>query len=283
MDKRKIILIAVMAILAFGIFNVVKKLGTPPPQTVQAPETIVEKVKYVGVLAAAKDMPLGSRISDSSLSWIDWPAEAVTPALITEDNRPDAKAELENSIVRSPIVEGEPINPVKLVSAGDSGVMAALLSPGMRAVTTRISVDTAAGGFIQPGDRVDVILRESFRIEDNDENKNQAQLKRERVFMARTLFENVKVLAIDQTYATTSEDGATVIGSTATFELNQNDAELLQEAEGAGDIYLTLRGITRSSARGVSAASVSRNKTGSEQSSLTIYRSGQPTRVAIQD
>lgn len=275
-------MIGVMAILAFGIFTVVKKLGAPA-QTVQAPQTIVEKVEYVGVLAAAQDIPLGTRLSQDSLSWIDWPAEAVSPALITEKMRPDAKVELENSIVRSPIVEGEPINLVKLVSAGDSGVMAALLSPGMRAVTTRISVDTAAGGFIQPGDRVDVILRESFRVETNDDNQSTGStVRRERIFAANTLFENVKVLAIDQTFATTPEGGATVIGSTATFELNQSDSELLQEAEGQGDIYLTLRGITRSGARAASAASVARTEEATS-SSLTIYRNGQPTRVAIQD
>lgn len=275
-------MIGVMAILAFGIFTVVKKLGAPA-QTVQAPQTIVEKVEYVGVLAAAQDIPLGTRLSQDSLSWIDWPVEAVSPALITEKTRPDAKVELENSIVRSPIVEGEPINLVKLVSAGDSGVMAALLSPGMRAVTTRISVDTAAGGFIQPGDRVDVILRESFRVDTNNENQtNTTTVRRERIFAANTLFENVKVLAIDQTFATTPEGGATVIGSTATFELNQGDSELLQEAEGQGDIYLTLRGITRSSARAASAASVARTEEATS-SSLTIYRNGQPTRVAIQD
>ena len=284
MDTKRIALIAAMGLMSVVIFTQVKKLGTPAPQVVQQPEKVVEKVKYVGVLAASQDLPLGSRIGEESFSWIDWPAEAVTPALITEDNRPDAKSELADSIVRSPIVEGEPVNLVKLIDPGNSGVMAALLKPGMRAVTTGISVDTAAGGFIQPGDRVDVILRESFRINYGEDEENKPGIRRDTLYEARTLFEDVRVLAIDQTYSNTPEGGATVIGSTATFELNQEDAETLQEAEGAGDIYLTLRGITRSGAKSRSArAQELYDEKTSSGGELTIYRSGQATRVAIQE
>lgn len=284
MDKKRIGLIAAMGIMAVLIFTQVRKLGTPPPaapQQAQAP--IVEPVKYIGVLAAASDIPLGSRITEDSFSWIDWPAEAVTAALITEESRPDAKTELAGAIVRSPIVEGEPINLIKLVQAGDSGIMAALLSPGMRAVTTRISVDTAAGGFIQPGDRVDVILREEFRIKYDEDEENSAGIRRERMFIAKTLFDNVRVLAIDQTFS--NEGDGVVLGSTATFELSQEDAETLQEAEGTGDIYLTLRGITRSGATGKSAvkSKLYDDVNTGPSKELTIYRSGQPTRVAIQE
>ena len=277
MDKKRTILIAGLAVAAVVVFTQVKKLGTPSA-VVQAPvpEKIVEKVEYVDVLVAAQNMSLGSRVSGQTVKWKQWPAEALTPSLISNDLRPQAIDELERAIVRSPILEGEPISENKLIKAGGSGVMAALLKPGMRAVTTRISVDTAAGGFIQPGDRVDIILTQTVQTTSAPGSTNQNQ----RLFVADTIFENVHVLAIDQTYSTGVEGGATVIGSTATFEMSQEDAELLQQSVSKGDLSLTLRGIVRSHIIAKSAAK-ERKETVQTESSMTVYRGGKPSQVAI--
>jgi len=277
MDKRRIILIAGLAVAAIVVFTQVKKLGTgAPAQQVAAPAPIIKKVEYVDVLVAATNLSLGSRVSETSVKWKQWPAEALSPSLISNDVRPQAIEELKSAIVRSPILEGEPISEAKLVKAGGSGVMAALLKPGMRAVTTRISVDTAAGGFIQPGDRVDIILTQTVQPNRNS-NSNQSN---QRIFIADTIFENVHVLAIDQTYSTSAEGGAYVIGSTATFEMSQKDAELLQQSVSKGDLSLTLRGIIRSGARAASAAKTEKKQVETE-STLTVYRGGQPQQVAI--
>lgn len=199
------------------------------------------------------------------------------------DDQPDAKAEYVNSLARQPLSQGETITRDKVIMAGDSGIMAALLKPGMRAVTTRISVDTAAGGFIQPGDRVDIIVRENMAIpRDNTPGNQQRTPQRTNLYVAQTLFENVKVLAIDQTFTTGADSGAAIPGSTATFELSQSDAELLQEAEGHGDLYLTLRGVTGSGYKGRSAAVNAREDAEPAPSTLTIYRNGEPTPVALQ-
>ena len=278
MDTKRIILAAGLGIAALVVFTQVRKLGTPPP--VEAPKAaapIIQQVEYVDVLVAARSLPLGGRVSEDALLWKKWPAEALTPAFISNDTRPQAMAELQNAIVRSPIVEGEPINEGKLVKAGESGVMAALLKPGMRAVTTRISVDTAAGGFIQPGDRVDVILTRS--IQQNRIGAAGTQTN-ERLFVSDTIFENVHVLAIDQTFSTSAEGGATVIGSTATFEMSQGDAELLQQSVAKGDLSLTLRGISNSRASGRSTAKIVKKRE-DEQSTLVVYRGGQPQQVAV--
>ena len=267
-------LIAGLAVAAVVVFTQVKKLGTPPP--VQAPvalKPIIQKVEYVDVLVATTNLSLGSRVSEQSVRWKQWPAEALSPALISNDLRPQAIDELKSAIVRSPILEGEPISESKLVKAGSSGVMAALLKPGMRAVTTRISVDTAAGGFIQPGDRVDIILTQTVQ-------SNNSGGSSQRQFIADTIFENVHVLAIDQTYSTGAEGGAAVIGSTATFEMSQEDAELLQQSVSKGDLSLTLRGIVRSGARAISTAKTAKEKPAETESSLTVYRGGQPQQVA---
>jgi len=285
MDTKKIIVLGAMAVLGFVVFTQVKKLGTPVevPQTEVKTEVIVEKVEYVSVLSVDANLSVGQRLSESMISSIEWPAEAVTPNLIVLADQPDAQEQFINALARVPLVAGETLTRDKVIMAGDSGVMAALLKPGMRAVTARISVDTAAGGFSQPGDKVDIILREAFEvIRDPNEDAQSGGIVRNQIFVAKTLFENVKILAIDQTFTTGPENGAAIPGSTATFELSQTDAELLQEAMGYGDLTLTLRGVNGSNYQARSAASVKRDDQTAAPTSLTVYRAGEPSAVALQ-
>src|SRR4029077_9543131 len=79
-------------------------------------------------------------------------------SFIRRNDRPDAATQLVGSIARAPFIAGEPIREAKLVKADGSGFMAAILPTGMRAISTEISPETGAGGFILPNDRVDVIL-----------------------------------------------------------------------------------------------------------------------------
>jgi len=284
METRKIVILGAMLLLGGVVFVGMQNLGAPQPvAAAPAPVIEIQEVEYVPVLAIDADVVVGQRINEEMLTTINWPAEALTGNLINLDDQPDAKAQFINALVRQPMTQGETLSFSKVIRAGDSGILAALLKPGMRAVTTRISVDTAAGGFIQPGDRVDVILRENFAVRRNRDNSSQSTgFERTNFYKAETLFENVKVLAIDQTFVTTAESGAAIPGSTATFELSQSDAELLQEAEGYGDLYLTLRGVTGSGYKGRSAAKTVNEETHTPaQSEITLYRNGEPTLVAL--
>jgi pilus assembly protein CpaB len=103
-----------------------------------------------------------------------------------------------------------------------------VLNPGMRAMSIPVSVESAAGGFILPGDRVDVVLSRQIQVGSNSE------------FRSETVMRNVKVLAIDQT--TKPEDGAqSVVGATATLEVGSDDSEALALADAQGDLALVLR------------------------------------------
>jgi pilus assembly protein CpaB len=143
---------------------------------------------------------------------------------------------LTGSIARAPFVAGEPIRDAKLVKAKGSGYMAAILPPGMRAVSTEISPETGAGGFILPNDRVDVILSRRGRDSDKDA-PNQAEI----------VLSNIRVLAIDQ--AVEEKNGQkVVIGKTATLELSPPQAETLATSRQLGTISLALRSITDANA-----------------------------------
>jgi len=271
MDKRRLILIAILVILVPFMFLQLRKMGTPEPAAPvpQQAQPVVEKTEYADILVANSDISRGSKLNEAHFTWKQWPADVVSQNHVTRQASPDAIGNFTGGVANGDFFSGDPISARRIIMPGEKSIMAALLNPGMRAVTTRISVDTAAGGFIQPGDNVDIILTSSVQGLQGGNSKR---------YVSETIFENVKVMAIDQTFSNDAGGGPTVIGSTATFEMTQEDAELLNQSVAQGDLSLTLRPIGRGAAPGKSH-SVKRSK--NEVSHLTIYRDGQPTQVAI--
>jgi len=197
------------------------------------------QMQTVDVLVAKSDIPLGQKISPDILQWQSWPAATASDSFIRRDKRPDATTSLVGSIARSPFVSGEPIRDTKLVQANGAGFMAAVLPAGMRAISTDISPETGAGGFILPNDRVDVILS---RREKNGDQSNGSDSVRSEIILS-----NIRVLAIDQTPR--EKDGQnTVLGKTATLELKPAQAETLARARQSGTISLALRSLADASA-----------------------------------
>jgi Flp pilus assembly protein CpaB len=123
------------------------------------------------------------------MQWQTWPATSTSNTFIRRAERPDATTQVTGSIARAPFIAGEPIREQKLVRADGSGFMAAILPTGMRAISTEISPETGAGGFILPNDRVDVILS---KREKNPERSGPD------VVNSEIILSNVRVLAIDQ-------------------------------------------------------------------------------------
>ena len=102
--------------------------------------------------------------------------------------------------------------------------MAAMLNPGMRAVSITISADSGAGGFILPNDRVDLILtRKAGRAT--------------AACSSSTILTDVRVLAVDQTFKQ-DKDTKTVIGKTATLEVTPAQAEQVATAQNQGTLSL---------------------------------------------
>ncbi len=116
------------------------------------------------------------------------------------------------------------------MNAKGSGFMAAILPSGMRAVSTQISPETGAGGFILPNDRVDVIMTPRGRDDKGGERTSE------------TILRNVRVLAIDQTVEEKNGQKV-VVGKTATLELSPSQAETLALSQQLGVLSLALRSI----------------------------------------
>ena len=204
-----------------------------PAQQVAAP------LPTVDVLVAKSDIGLGQTIRPEDLQWQTWPASAASSSFIRRNDRPDANTQLARSIARAPFVAGEPIRDQKLVKADGSGFMAAILPSGMRAISTEISPETGAGGFILPNDRVDVIL--------SKRDKNPDRGGATDVVNSEIILANVRVLAIDQTPK--EKDGQNVVvGKTVTLELKPEQAETLARARQSGTLALALRSIADANA-----------------------------------
>ena len=198
------------------------------------PAEPVAQLPTVEILVAKSDIGLGQVVKPEDLQWQIWPAATASGSLINRAGKADAITEIAGSIARAPFIAGEPIREQKLVKANGSGFMAAILPTGMRAISTEISPETGAGGFILPNDRVDVILS---KREKNPDSKGPD------LVIAEIVLTNVRVLAIDQ--APKEKEGInTLVGKTATLELKPDQAETLARARQGGTLSLALRSIT---------------------------------------
>ncbi|MEM7492504.1 MAG: Flp pilus assembly protein CpaB [Pseudomonadota bacterium] len=236
MSPMRLIILAVAGIAAVVAAFLVRGMvsESPEPTVVAQTETIVKEVEVsqVKVLVAASDLPIGTLLSPSDFRWADWPERTVNPGYFTEEDHSDAMEKLAGSVVRTSLFAEEPILPQKIVQKGETGFMAALLSPGKRAVSVEISPESASAGFILPDDRVDVILTYEVEVQQGEEMVEQTTVV--------TAMENVRVLAIDQLFG--EVDGAPALtGSTATLELTPEEAELISLAARKATISLTLR------------------------------------------
>src|SRR5467141_3400527 len=223
MNTARIVVLTI-ALLAGGVAAYLASgLGNRPPPT----ETVT--LQTVDVLVAKSDIVLGQTVTAEAVQWQAWPATTASTSFIRRNERPDAATQVAGSIALAPFIAGEPIREPKLVKANGSGFMAAILPAGMRAVSTEISPETGAGGFILPNDRVDVIL--------SKREKNPARSGSADVVHSETILANVRVLAIDQ--APKEKDGQNnVVGKTVTLELKPDQSEALARARQSGTLSL---------------------------------------------
>jgi pilus assembly protein CpaB len=231
--KAARLVVLVVAVAAGGVAALLAGRSgeeAPPPAPVATTQ-----IDTVDILVAKTDIALGQGVSAQDMQWQVWPVQAASPSFIRKSERPDAIVALTGAIARGPFVAGEPMREGKLIKANGSGYMAAVLDKGMRAISTEISPETGAGGFILPNDHVDVIL--SRRERDADKAGGGADSHSSETIMA-----NIRVLAIDQTLG--EKDGQkVVIGKTATLELAPRQAEQLALSRQLGTLSLSLRSL----------------------------------------
>lgn len=272
MGAKQIIILAISAIAAIGFALILRgMLGRHAPAPVAPAADQSAAHATVQVLVAKRDLQVGTRLATGDLGWQPWPATALNSAFITDGHGVEAvpatpgaavatqaghvasvaaasvtggpMEALYGAMVRTPILANEPISNAKLLRSGDGGYMAVVLQPGKRAVAVPVSVSTAAGGFILPGDRVDVI---QARAADPSITGGHGG------FAVAELLRNVRVLAIDQA-AKPAKDSETMVGAVATLEVSESDAKILTLAKAQGEVVLALRPFTDGAGAGESS------------------------------
>jgi len=263
MKPARIAVLAI-ALLAGGIAAFLAGRSDPTPPL---PAPVVQ-LDTVEVLIANVDIGMGHAVSDQELRWQIWPTGAAGPSFIRKNERPDAIEQIAGSIARQPFAAGEPIREIKLIRAKGSGYLAAILPTGMRAISTEITPETGAGGFILPNDRVDVILTKREKSPDSTNTQD--------LVISVVILTNIRVLAIDQ--APKEKDGQNaVVGKTVTLELKPEQTVTLGAARQAGTLSLALRSIA--DVNMVENAPELAVKPGA---SITVVRHGVPSSQAAQ-
>ncbi|WP_321488355.1 Flp pilus assembly protein CpaB [uncultured Hyphomonas sp.] len=273
MSPMRLIILIGAAAAAIAAAFLVRGLTQPQTvtQTVTEQQTVLQtkEVSETHVLVAKRNLIVGDLLSPDDFEWAPWPEKNLVEGYQTEEDNADAINELSGSVVRIPIYAEEPILPQKLVMKGETGFMAALLKPGMRAISVEISTESASGGFILPDDRVDVILTYQGQVA-----MAEAVLDRP---VTETILKNVRVLAIDQVFYQGESESASQIGNTATLEVNPNEAELIAHAQRLGTLSLSLRPWSDAGDTGSRGARTDLLRGGSPGNSVTIYRNGRAT------
>lgn len=232
MNVTRIAILGVAAVAAGAAALLVRGMlgGATPQVEASVPAPVLATAE---VLVAAKEIAPGRALDVESVRWEVWPQTSVSDPLITKTEQPDTAKAIAGYIVRAPLVTGQPITEASVVRADQAGFLAALIKPGMRAVSIVVAPETGAGGFILPNDRIDIILTRD--LPDEGSNKN---------IRSDTILRDVRVLAVDQTSQfQVSKDSQWALGKTATLELTPAQAEMVGQAVREGTLSLALRAL----------------------------------------
>lgn len=231
-----------VAVLAGGSAAFLATRGTPDGQlaTTQIASIAPVPVAGVPILVAKADIGMGAKLGAQNVAWEEWPKSSLHGNFLTQADNPDAIEKLAGSITRQDIVAGEPILQKKLVQSAP-GYLSAVLGGGVRAVSVSVAAEAASGGFLNPGDHVDLVLTR----QGGNEVRGGGSVRTD------TLLRNVRVLAIntrlDKTSGAANTEGLDTSNFTgqamATLALDPAQSELVAKAEAMGKLSLVLRSV----------------------------------------
>ena len=180
------------------------------------------------VLVARNALRTGQLIKPEDLRWQAWPQGALPQTYIIEGKRP--LTDFVGAVARTSFRIGQPLVDTDIVMPGSRGFLAAVLRPGLRAVSVPATATSAVSGFIYAGDRVDVLLTHTL----NGPNGQHSATE--------TILRNARVIAMDQRLDFAPGDKPEV-GKTATLELTAKQTEIVTLGVKMGELSLVLRSL----------------------------------------
>jgi pilus assembly protein CpaB len=191
------------------------------------------------VLVARADIERGQILKAQDMTWQAWPEGSLDKNYIASDSgkKPESFA---GWVAVNPIGGGEPITEARIIEPGKAGFLAAVLRPGMRAISIPVTVTSGISGFIFPGDTVDLLL--TYPVPAPPAANGETASKYEHR-VTETMMQDVRVIAIDQRLH--SKPGEAVIAHTATLEVTPKQVELITVAAEVGKMSLSLRSLAQ--------------------------------------
>jgi pilus assembly protein CpaB len=243
MNVKSVILVTAALLFAGGTAFVASRLMTSPkaPPVAQAPQEQPAKK----VLVAKGDLPAGTFIRPEDVSWQKWPTDGVN-----ENYLVDGQADINTvvgAVVRKGLLAGEPITEGQIARPGDRGFLAAVLTPGMRAISIDVNEPSSVAGLVFPGDRVDILLNMKFEVKELNAQGEEVTSDY-RPETAETVLENVRLLATDRNI--NDIQGQPKKLNTVTVELTPKQTEMIRVAAAMGRLSLSLRGLAKPEEQG---------------------------------
>jgi pilus assembly protein CpaB len=233
MNARRILVLVAAAMLSSGLFILARGMLAPtPPLVTAAGEPAPAPPPEIRVLVSAADLRTGTIVKAENLEWKSWKHDDPALKSFAVEGR-QAKDLYVGAVVRTSVTAGQPVTGELLIRPGERGFLAAVLQPGMRAVSVPVNSITGIAGFVFPGDRVDLILTLTV-VRPDDPELNERRV-------GQTVLRNVRVLAIDQ--KTGGEASAPAEAKVATLEVTEPQAEKVAVAVQLGQLSLSLRSL----------------------------------------
>ncbi|MFQ5784601.1 MAG: Flp pilus assembly protein CpaB [Alphaproteobacteria bacterium] len=233
------IIVIVIALGISGITFYLVRNYLEDQAVAQIPEVPEEVVPTVQVGIASRDLPAGTVLQPDDVKWQPWPDQGLDENFIVQRDGEGAEQidEFVGTVVRRGITMSEPLTFDKVFRRDEAGFLAGALTPGMRGVAIRVNRTSGTGGFILPGDRVDVLL--TMEVDARDSG---VVTTRDTVQASETILRDIRVLAVDQSVDDIDTNAHLV--KTVTVEVTPKQAETLSVAKAMGSLSLALRSLT---------------------------------------
>jgi pilus assembly protein CpaB len=238
MRLRTLILFLVALTLAGGTAVLVRSWLTQRAAVqAEAAPPAIPAAPQKSVLVARGQIARGHILKPEDLAWQAWPESGIDPAYIQSGAKPIEG--FAGWVAREPVGPGEPITDAKIVAPGGRGFLAAMLRPGMRAISVPVTPTSGISGFVFPGDQVDLLVSEILPRADGNGNAPERK-------GAETVLRDLRVLAVDQSLE--SKAGEAVVAQRVTLEVTPKQSEIIAVAGDMGKMSLSLRSLVSSAA-----------------------------------